>query len=240
MNNEPKILIGTPTYSGKFYCIKEWVENIKSVSYDNFDLVLVDNSATDDYKSKIESYGVKCIKSKFFENPALSLYEARKKFFEYALDNNYDFIFSVEQDVFPPPDTLKRLLNHKKSVIGAPYLLNPLTNESRRKVDWIVSCADLDKEIILTDGNQAMYWLLYSEIKNTGLRQVRSCAFGCTLIDCRVLKQIKPRLIGGLKRFDDYYFFEDCFSSQIKVFADTDILVPHFPSLGGGSGWASL
>ncbi|MFA6136316.1 MAG: hypothetical protein WC705_03100 [Candidatus Paceibacterota bacterium] len=240
--DNPKILIGTPTYSGKFYCLSEWVENIKKINYPNFDVLLVDNSKDDEYKKRIESLGINCVKSPHYEgNPVKSLCEARKVFFDKALEGGYDYAFSIEQDLFPPADIIQKLLKSDKKIIGTTYLVGQLMDEKiRRKKDWLTSFADLEKEIILPDGNKAMYWMTLSEIKNRGVFRVKSCAFGCTLIARDVLEKIKPRVIEGLRRFDDYYFFEDCFKEGIEVYGDSDILVDHYPSLGGGSGWITL
>lgn len=238
---QAKILVGTPTYSGKFYCLSEWVENIQRLNYNNFDVLLVDNSKDDTYKKRIESLGVNCIKSDFVENQRENLKNARNIFFEYALSHDYDYVLSVEQDVFPSANTLQTLLKHDKPIVGALYMLGQFAdNKLRRKIDWICSCADLKKTITLPDNNEAMYWLLLSEVQGKGLLQVRSCCFGCVLISSSTLHEIKPRVVSGLNRFDDYYFFEDCLKKNIPVYTDTDLLVNHYPGLGGGSGWMQL
>ena len=40
----PKVLVGCPTYDGKGYCLKEYVEAVRAIDYDNFDFIMVDNS----------------------------------------------------------------------------------------------------------------------------------------------------------------------------------------------------
>lgn len=237
----PKILIGTPTYSGKFYCLDEWVKNVKGIKYPNLDILVVDSSKDDNYKKRIENLGLSCIRSPYYEDPIESLCEARRLLFDTAIKKDYSYLLMIEQDIFCPPDIINRLLIHDKDVTGALYLLGQFTNQKlRRKIDWVVSCADLKKEITLPDGNKAMFWLLLSEVENKGIIRVRSCGFGCTLISKKVLIKIKPRIIKGLKRFDDYYFFEDCLKENVGVYIDTNTRVDHFPSLGGGSGWLKL
>ena len=34
----PKVLVGCPTYDGKKYCLKEYAEALKKLTYDNFDV----------------------------------------------------------------------------------------------------------------------------------------------------------------------------------------------------------
>ncbi len=40
----PKVLIGTPTHITKEYSFQQWLDNIKSFTYPNFDILVVDNS----------------------------------------------------------------------------------------------------------------------------------------------------------------------------------------------------
>ena len=44
----PKILICSPTYDGKNYCLKEWMDNVKNLNYpkSHYDIYLADNSRT--------------------------------------------------------------------------------------------------------------------------------------------------------------------------------------------------
>ena len=102
--NIPKILLGTPTYDGKEYCLDYWVKIIKQIQKTTpCDLLLIDNSQTDYYSDIIKhKYKINVIKSKNYKNqPLKSLAEARKKFYKYAIKNKYNFIFSLEQDIFP-------------------------------------------------------------------------------------------------------------------------------------------
>lgn len=115
---KPRILIGTPTYSGKFYCLDEWVKNLKQIKYPNFDILVLDNSKNDEYKERIESLGLKCTKSTYYEDAIESLCEARKTLFKLAINNGYDYLLMLEQDLFPQPDIIDRLLRHGKEVVG--------------------------------------------------------------------------------------------------------------------------
>ena len=85
-----------------------------------------------------------------------------------------------------------------------------------------------------------MYWLTIDEIKDKGLLRVRSCCFGCALIQRSVLERVTSRVDPALRRFDDYFFFMDCEAKSIPVYADTSLYAEHYPSLGGGSGWLTL
>ena len=36
--SNPKVLVGCPTFSGKEYCLREYADRVKSLSYDNYDV----------------------------------------------------------------------------------------------------------------------------------------------------------------------------------------------------------
>ena len=63
----PRILVGCPTSEHKKYAIKEYLEGIKNLSYENIHLVLVDNSENDEYYNKLKKLGVSVIKGKYSE-----------------------------------------------------------------------------------------------------------------------------------------------------------------------------
>ena len=50
----PKVLVFSPTYEGKEYCRKEFVENINKLSYPNFDFIMIDNTAGNEYYEKLK------------------------------------------------------------------------------------------------------------------------------------------------------------------------------------------
>ncbi len=51
-----KILVGCPTAEVKEYCLKQYAEAVKSLSYNNYNILLVDNSADSNYSEKIKSF----------------------------------------------------------------------------------------------------------------------------------------------------------------------------------------
>jgi hypothetical protein len=55
----PKVLIGTPTYSGKEYVRKEFVARVRELTYPHFDFLIVDNSKGTSYASKLRRDGLR-------------------------------------------------------------------------------------------------------------------------------------------------------------------------------------
>ena len=72
MMEKPKVLVGCPIYDGKDYIIDRYIERIKNFTYENYDILLVDNSKTKDFAKKVKDLGVPVVKLKWMENSKLS------------------------------------------------------------------------------------------------------------------------------------------------------------------------
>ncbi|MBW2978931.1 hypothetical protein KY304_02365, partial [Candidatus Woesearchaeota archaeon] len=73
----PKILIACPTYQGKEYCLDKYINALKSLTYQNKDILFVDNSKTHDYFNKIKSKRFAVIKDKPLKKPHDSIVQSR-------------------------------------------------------------------------------------------------------------------------------------------------------------------
>ena len=128
-----KILVGCPTSNHKEYSINEYLNGIKNLNYRNFDLILVDNSEDNNYFNKLKSLGINVIKGKYFESAKDRVINSRNILREYFLNNDYDYLLSLEQDVVPPSNVIEKLLEHNKEVTGALSLRIPSTTLKRTR-----------------------------------------------------------------------------------------------------------
>jgi len=96
-----RVLVGCPTSEHKEYCLKEYANLLRSLTYDNFDVLLVDNSKDDRYYNKIKSLGIPVIKDKYLEGAKNRIVHSRNILRERVLNGGYDYFFSLEQDVIP-------------------------------------------------------------------------------------------------------------------------------------------
>jgi len=230
----PKILVGAPVYSGKYYITPAWVESVKNLSYSNYDVVVVDNGKYNKKFLEIFSKNkIKVIRSKNFENPIKTVTMARQKIYDCAINGGYDYLLSIEQDILAPKSIIKDLLFHKKLIVGAPYPVSAYTNWQRRRIDYIISASKLKKVIGKIDGVDINEWYISKEIENKGLLKVKSCSLGCTLISTEVLRKIKARCNPKINRADDSYFFQECYNKHVEVYLDTSLLwkISHISSL---------
>ena len=121
--NNIKILVGAPVYEGTRYSIGEFLDTIRNLDYSNYDILLVDNSQTDDFFQELKKEeGINVIKDTLKEKPNLKkVVSSRNKILEYALDNKYDYVLMMDSDVIPPKNIISELLTSGKDLISGLY-----------------------------------------------------------------------------------------------------------------------
>lgn len=217
---QPKILVGCPTSFHKEYALEQYAKAIKSLTYSNFDILLVDNSKDNVYFEKIKKLSLPVIKGPWFESARDRIIASRNILREKAIKENYDYFFSLEQDVLPPKDILEKLLQHNKKLITAIYFANNIIpdTQTHELIPLVYKLVD-EKTLSMRPLNEVELW------KNLGLTEVVSAGLGCVLIHRNILEKIKFRY--EKNTFDDRWFFIDCYDKKIKVFADTSIKCKH-------------
>lgn len=242
MNQNPKVLVASPLYDGMNYCIKEFLNSIKSLAYNNYDVLLVDNSKTDDFFNELKKErGIKVIKDNTKEKENIQrLVSSRNKILQYALDNNHEFVLMMDSDVLPPPNIIEELLNCKKDIVGGLYFnyfqssgitkLLPVAwafitpeefEEIKNKVDLAPSIkSHLDLRRHLTQ----------EEIKTKELLKVRYPSAGCVLLSKKVFEKVKYGILEmpqNLKTSDEIYFFDKAHELGFECFCHTKIKCRH-------------
>ncbi len=234
MNNFPKILVAAPTSSAKHYCFPDWLDNALKIVYPNFKIVLFDNTMdngesvkyhNDYYKKK---YGknadqFECIKSDTtgLESSLIArICRSHNDVRDYAIKNNYAYLFHLESDVIPKVNFLQELLLHKKDVAGALYFrdegrfrrLMVQIRVFRSKHNIFNANFDAQDDVFFIDGT---------------LKPVAHIGLGCVLIKIDVLKKIAFRFDPRIHAYPDSFFAEDLFRNKIKIWADTSLIAEH-------------
>lgn len=218
--NLPKILVGCPTHEVKEYCLELYAKAAKSLTYKNFDVLLVDNSPTDEYLEKIKSLGLDAIKGPSFETAIKRIVASRNLLRKYFLENKYDYLLSLEQDVLPPPDAIERLVQHNKKIISGVYF-----NEQKNFAGEVKPLAMLWSEIKDKTGIHLSEEFVFDR---PGLHEVAACGLGCVLISRDVLEKIEFRAGKTLgEGWDDMFFCRDAKAQGHKIFADTNVFCQH-------------
>lgn len=213
----PKILVGCPASNHKNYALKHYAKCVKALTYNNFDVLLVDNSKNNNYLERIKSLGLPVIKGAYNESARQRIVDSRNILRQKVLDEGYDYFFSLEQDVIPPEDVIQRLLKHNKKIITGVYFSYQTNNDVTLLVPLLWQRVAKDK----------VRFMLEEEISEPRLVEVGACGVGCILIHRDVLEKVKFRFDKNDKGFDDVWFCLDAFNAGFRIFADTAIKCKH-------------
>lgn len=216
---KPKILVGCPTSDYKEECLNEYANAVKNLSYDNYDILLVDNSKDDKYSERIKTSGLNVIKAPYFESARERIVHSRNILREYAIKNNYDYLLSLEQDVIPPKDVIEKLLRHNKKIVTGVYYVHNKMPDGKLHLVPLVN--------ILEGNGKTMRTLNYAEINMPRLLKIFSCGLGCLLIHKDILKEIKFRYVKDIDTHDDRWFCIDLHEKGIELYCDNMVICKH-------------
>ena len=225
MEKYPKVLVGCPTSEHKKYAIKRYMMGLKKINYPNFDILIVDNSKSNEYLEEIKALGLPAIKGKYHESARERIIKSRNLLREKAL--NYDYFLSLEQDVIPPEDIIQRMLKHNKEIITAIYFGYNIIKGEKKLVPFIWE----------RTGKEKVKYIPAEKVMGEKLIEVGACGLGCILIHKNVLKDIEFRYEKEKQSFDDMFFCQDANQKGYKIYADTSIKCRH---LVKGWGWEGI
>jgi len=212
MSQQPKILIGCPTCDLYAYCIDEYIERIKEIDYNNFDLLLVDNSKDKQYYKILKKKGINVIKDEYQEPAIKRIVNSRNILRKFTIKKNYDYFLSLEQDVIPPKDIIEQLLKHNKKVISA-VVFNKYKNQLL--------------PMIWKEKEELIEFYKPEELEPRRLEKIRTASLSCMLIHKDILKEIEFRYEKEQKCFDDMFFCNDLKGKKISLHCDTGIKCIH-------------
>ncbi len=219
-----KVLIGCPTSEHKDYCLKEYLDALKSLTFNDADFIIVDNSKTDDYLNKIKELSngidIRVLKDiEWFEGAKDRIIHSRNLIREIALKENYDFFLSLEQDVISPKDVVERLLKHEKDIISGVVFCDLIINGelTYKPMLWVPAGKD-------ANGKELMRYLEPYEVEEEKLLELRSASLSCLLLSKKILEKIKFRYTVG---FDDVELCNDAKDLGFKIYVDTSIKCKH-------------
>lgn len=222
--NNPKILVGCPTSFHKRYCLKEYIDRVKNLSYKNYAILIVENSEDNKYYNEIKKY-LPVIKGKYFEGAKDRIINSRNILREYVLNKGYDHFLSLEQDVIPPKDVIEKLIKNNKEVVGGVYFKLGDDNKTLLAIAW--------KQL----NEKYARRFKFSEVNNKGLIEVANCGLGCVLISREILEKVKFRYVKRKEPYDDIWFCEDVRKLGIKIYLDTSVVCKH---LVKGMDWSKI
>lgn len=222
----PKVLVGCPTAVYKEYCLDQYAKAVTSLRYGNYDILIVDNSPTEDYKKKLEetftSYNknnlnITVLRDEPLEHAKERIVHSRNLIREYVLNNKYDYFLSLEQDVIPPSDIIEQLLSHGKHVVAGLYFSEYEENNEKviRPLVWH------------KDATGKLQFVNPLALEKPQLLPIHASGLGCVLIKSTILKKHPFHLFPDRSTYDDMPFYYDLFMDKIPVFLDTSVKCKH-------------
>ncbi len=227
--NQPKVLVGCPTYEKYEYCLERYLHAIKELTYKNYDLLLVDNSKESTFATELQKKGINVLRVEWIEDPGLRVERSRNKLREEFLRRDYDYFLSLEQDVIPPKDVIERLVKHEKDVVAGVYYYPfkiRIVDKNNRLIK-ITKKLMAAVSLINPANEKVMRPCPPEETIGKRVIKVRGIGLGCCLISRKTIERIKFRWTN----IDDAQnFSNDCWSQGIEIYVDTSVKCVHMLS----------
>lgn len=242
MNNKPKILVASPTYDSMEYCVKDFLHSLKNIEYDNYDILLVDNSRDNNFFEKLkEEWDIILIKDTTNEiKNKLRLVSSRNKIIDYAIKNNYDYILMMDADVLPPKNIIKELLKNNKDIVSGLYY-NYFIVDGKQKLNPVCWCEISDElfekikgKIKLPDFIKSKAdmrrFLTKEEAESNECVKVMHPSPGCMLIKRKVFEKVRYGILDlppQIRTSDDNYFVKKALEAGFELYCNTKIKCEH-------------
>ena len=245
MSNNPKVLIGVVTASQKDYCVEEFKQQLKDFSYDNYDVLIVDNSEDPSHIETFKDFEV-IHSSRLFEDNTRKrgnemLAECQNIVRARFLEGNYDYLFILESDVFIDKDIIQWGISYEAPVYtiaypikiakyDAPSMCVQFIHKLRKrgvKGSFMNTCM-LPPEITLPAVIKPL-----TEFKIGNNMHLTNTGLGCSIISRDVVEHLPFRidmgndLKTGNMTFSDTFFYADCLMKGIKVLFDNRLICKH-------------
>ena len=225
--SSPRVLVATTVYDGKDYVFNRWWRRVRELNYPNYDILVVDNSATDDYYRKLKRRGVPVAKVPRGKHSREGVANASNYIRNRVLEGNYEYWMSIESDLIPPRNIIQRLMAHGRLSVGCLYVIGyaaspdqpmrPCLFETRRN-----EIGELETYNLPPHEGFGMF--------GTGLQKIHGCGLGCTLMHRTFLEKYRFWYVDNMIKHSDVFLYMDLHNNCYEVFVDTDIIIPHYNS----------
>ncbi|MCK4649926.1 glycosyltransferase [Candidatus Pacearchaeota archaeon] len=241
IKKSPKVLVAGPTFDGMEYCHEKFINRLKNLSYDNYDVLLVDNSESNEFFKKLKKEsGIKAIRLQLENISNINrIVRSRNRILNYAIMNFYDYVLMMDVDVIPPVDVVERLLAHKKDIVSGIYY-NVFMVDRKKKICPVAWKGFSDEEFeeirsqvsseFVTSPDHLRRHLSPEEANGGELQEVLIPSCGCMLLNRDVFKKIQYGVLDvpdGFSTTDDIYFCRKAREAGFKLYCDTGLQCEH-------------
>jgi len=218
-----KVLVYTPIYSGKEYCLPEFVENCKQFNFPDYKHIYIDNSIDEEYVERLKSLGLEAYHVERGNNTRESLTRSQNFARRVAIDDGYDYMISLESDIFPEKDFIQKLIMSGKPVITGLYMIGDKSKGQRHP------CITVKKwnETLQAFGTRLLTAEEAQKLPSEGLMPVAAGGMGCCLIRREIFTEFPFWYEPRLKGHSDIFFFNDMYNYNIPVYVDLSVYCEH-------------
>ncbi len=249
MANKARVLMGTPICDIYEYCLDEYLEALRKQKYPS-DILLVDNSEDETFSNQLKKEnGIKVIHVPPESKRRETVMKCRNLMIEYAIDNNYDFIFYIDADTIIPKDALEKLMLPNKDVISGvvyniyqkegrimqlPALWTWLTNEEfgqilRNKHLYPEINKKIEKYKV-TESSELRRQFTEKEILEPKIIKIKCCGAACLLVSRKVFMDTRFNFdkVGNQEcPGEDIGFCNEAVKNGHEIFVNTEVVCKH-------------
>ncbi len=206
----PKILISCPTSIRKEYCLQDFFTNIRAFTYPEKYFFFVDNSHGSLFHVKeILLKGFECGYCSPHGKPNnVYICESYNAIRDYFLKNDFDYLLTLECDMFPEKDVISEMLMHDYPVVAARYFWGEGENSRLLGFEMHDSFGLNVNRLIKFEEGFFEY--------GTGKTKNFNAGLGCALIKREVIEEI-PFRVEDHSIHNDSWFMSDVFSMGIET-----------------------
>jgi GT2 family glycosyltransferase len=240
--NKSKVLIGAPVYDIMKYCINDFLKIIKNLDYEDYNILLVDNSRDEKFFNELKQVEkITVLKDNTNEGKnKLRLVSSRNIILNYAKENKYDYLLMMDVDVMPPKNIISELIKNNKEIVSGIYY-NYFTINGQQKYRPVVWCNITPEEFdnmckqikfppIVKSHEDIRRHLTPKEADSEDTIEVKIPSAGCMLISKKVFEKINYGLLeipGINSTTDDIYFCIKAKEAGFKLYCNTKIKCEH-------------
>ena len=255
LNNFPKVLVATPVSIRHKHLLDEWIKSLDNLTYPYFDVLVVDTTPDSDryYKllktKKVKGNKIKVLRTKWNykkDHVVQMLAKAREKIRLFAIKNNYDYLFSLDDDIFIPENSIERLLSYNKDCVG--FYVHIYQGKLKRP------CILKNGEVVMGEGIQLLTFEELNAYKNfvkkfrenklspeesklapflikdplkPHLLNPYAVNLGCLMIKREVFKEVPFRTHPTFIFGEDLWWFNEARDKRFDFWCDTDVRAVH-------------
>ncbi len=146
--------------------------------------------------------------------------QVRNLICDYAINNNFDYVFFVDSDIILPSDALVKLLNHSKDIVSGTYIQR---KQGIKIPEIYIDINSNIQNINIDDLN-----------KHNNIFEIAGCGFGCCLVKVDSIKKINypqfeyhPAIKMENTLSEDIDFCIKAKNKGINIFCDPSIKCDH-------------